>query len=120
MIPFDENHIYIKSRKEWDRWLNKNHSLSNNVWLIFDKGKTSELSYDDIVEVALCYGWIDSKAGSVDETRTKLYISKRRSKSNWSNSNMQRVEKLKKLELIKPAGLKVILDAQKYGNWPIK
>jgi uncharacterized protein YdeI (YjbR/CyaY-like superfamily) len=110
-------HVYFKSRKDLRNWLKKYHESFASVWVVFDKGKNDGLSYEDIVEVALCYGWIDSRAGSVDEHRTKLYISKRKAKSSWSESNKIRAGKLVKSGEMKNAGYKAIEAAQENGMW---
>jgi uncharacterized protein YdeI (YjbR/CyaY-like superfamily) len=110
-------HFYAKDRTEWWNWLSHNYQTHTAVWLIFDKGKNKQLTYDDIVEVALCFGWVDSRPGKVDETRTKLYISQRKPKSAWSKSNKVRVAHLIKQELMQPSGLSAIKVAQANGAW---
>lgn len=108
---------YAKDRETWHRWLDKNHDTHKSIWLVYDKGKNKKLTYDDIVEVALCYGWVDSRPGKVDDTRTKLYISKRNPRSAWSKSNKLRVKKLLEQKLIQPAGLESIKIAKANGAW---
>ena len=110
-------HIYAKDRDAWWTWLKENHSTQQSVWLIYDKGSTKKLTYDDIVEVALCFGWVDSRPGKVDDNRTKLYISRRKPKSAWSKSNKIRVAKLIKQKLMQPSGLAAIKIAKSNGAW---
>lgn len=106
-------------RKAWRAWLVNNHQSSKGVWLVWHKkhtGKT-ELSYDDMVEEALCFGWIDSVPRKVDNHRTSLYFSPRKPKSEWSKSNKLRIEKLMSLSVIEPAGLAAIDIAKANGSW---
>ena len=57
--------VYVKNRKEWRNWLSQHHDKSNGIWLVFYKKHTGKatLEYDEMVEEALCFGWIDSKQG---------------------------------------------------------
>ncbi|HSW79959.1 MAG TPA: hypothetical protein VLG47_04240 [Candidatus Saccharimonadales bacterium] len=113
----DAKEIYVVDRAAWRAWLSENHDKVESVWLIFDKGKDRTITYDEIVEEALCFGWIDSRGGSVDDTKSKLYMAKRKPKSNWSESNKIRVENLKKQGLMTPAGEVAIKIAKTNGQW---
>lgn len=110
---------YPKNRKAWRSWLQKNHSLKNHVWLIIykkDTGKPS-VTYDEVVEEALCFGWIDSKPNKRDDESYFLFITPRKPKSPWSALNKKRIEKLLQQNKIEPAGLQKIEDAKKSGSW---
>lgn len=109
--------FYAKDRTAWRAWLQKNHNNETSVWLIFDKGPSRTLSYDDIVEEALCFGWIDSRPGKVSDTQTKLYISKRKPKSVWSKLNKERLIKLQTQGLVTKAGQDAIDIAKQNGSW---
>lgn len=111
------SHYYAKDRKSWRDWLEKNHDKEQSVWLVFDKGKERTMSWQDIVQEALCFGWIDSRPGKVSETQSKIYVSKRKPKSVWSKINKQHVEILISNGLMKPAGLKSIETAKNNGSW---
>jgi uncharacterized protein YdeI (YjbR/CyaY-like superfamily) len=77
--------LYLTNRKDWRRWLAKNHQKKKEVWLIYYKrnsGKPS-LSYDASVEEALCYGWIDSRAKSTNEQKFALRFTPRIKNSGW-------------------------------------
>lgn len=100
----DVAHFYAKDRKSWRAWLEKNHEKENAVWLVSDKGPHRTLSWQDIVQEALCFGWIDGRARKVSETRSKIYVSKHKPKSIWSKINKQSVEKLIEENLMQPAG----------------
>ena len=77
------------------------------------------ISYDEAVEEALCFGWIDSTAGTLDEHRSLLYFARRRRASPWARSNKERVERLERDGLIAPAGRAVIDRARADGSWTI-
>ncbi len=111
--------IYAKDRSEWRKWLEKNHATSSDVWLIYYKtgsGKPS-VSYDEAVEEALCFGWIDSRVNTLDDERYRQVFSSRKPKSSWSKLNKQRVEQLIQNGLMTAAGLEKIADAKKNGSW---
>lgn len=110
-------HFYAKDRKSWRAWLQKNHQNENAVWLVFDKGKNRSMSWQDIVEEALCFGWIDSRPGKVSDTQSKIYISKRKPKSVWSKINKEHVERLISQGLMMPAGQTSIETAKSNGSW---
>lgn len=113
----DVEHFYALNRAAWRAWLSANHHTEKAVWVIYDKGPQNGISYNEIVEEALCFGWIDSVSGKVDDKQTKLYISVRKPKSAWSKSNKQRVEMLTEAGLIMPAGKRAIQIAKENGAW---
>lgn len=113
----DTPHFYAKNRADWRNWLSKNHDKEKSIWLVFDKGKNRTLSWEDIVQEALCFGWVDSRPGKVSETQSKLYLSRRNPKSAWSKINKDHVEKMQVQGLMTPAGQKVIDAAIKSGAW---
>lgn len=88
--------IYIKARSAWRSWLEKNHNREQDVWLIFYKKHTGKscISYNDAVEEALCFGWIDSIVKRLDEERYAQKFSPRKESSVWSESNRKRVQKM--------------------------
>ena len=110
---------YAKDRKEWRKWLEKNHDTSQGIWLIYHKKCSSEpcVSYDEAVEEALSFGWIDSKVKKLDEERYMQVFTPRKPKSIWSKLNKQRVQKVIEQGLMTPAGLKKIETAKKDGSW---
>ena len=109
--------FFAKDRKAWRTWLHNNHETHSAVWLVFNKGKQRTISYDAMVEEALCYGWIDSRPGKVSDTQSKLYFSKRKPKSVWSIINKQRIEHLIASKQMHEAGYEAIRIAQKNGAW---
>jgi uncharacterized protein YdeI (YjbR/CyaY-like superfamily) len=109
--------FYARDRAAWRAWLAANGSTSAGVWLIYDRGPRSALGYEEIVEEALCFGWIDSKGRGLDEARTMLYLAPRKPRSAWSRPNKVRVERLLTAGLMTDAGLAVIESAKQRGTW---
>lgn len=108
-----------KSRKEWHNWLQDNHLTSSGIWLVYYKkgsGKPT-VSYEEAVEEALSFGWIDSKVNTLDEERYMQIFTPRKPGSIWSKLNKQRIKKLLDTELMMPAGLKKIEAAKEDGSW---
>ena len=108
-----------KTRIEWRKWLEKNHSTSPGVWMIYYKKETGKREFNmaDAVEEALCFGWIDSIAQKLDDERTMQKFTPRKSNSVWSKLNKQRIEKLIEQKLMNSAGLSKIEEAKKNGSW---
>jgi len=102
--------LLVSSRDEWRAWLAENHDRQPAVWLVFFKGRAAAagISYEDAVEEALCFGWIDSSVRRIDDERYAQRFSPRKRKSAWSDSNIQRVRKLIREGRMTPAGLAVI------------
>ena len=111
--------VYAKTRKDWRKWLEKNHQSEQSIWLIIyhKKSKTQSVHYDDAIEEALCFGWVDSTANKRDEESFYLYFAQRKSKSNWSKPNRERVARMIKQGLMTPAGQTQIDLAKKTGTW---
>src|SRR5690348_50435 len=87
---------YAKDRNAWRKWLEKNHAKSAGIWLIYYKRTSGRkrLEYNDAVEEALCFGWIDSTIRPLDKQRYMQHFTPRKSKSGWSRLNKQRIDKM--------------------------
>lgn len=111
--------FYPKDRNAWRNWLQKNHNKFPGIWLVFYKTGTSKprLPYDDMVEEALCFGWIDSLPRKLDEERSMLMFTPRKPKSVWSDLNKDRVAQLIRNGLMTKAGLEKIELAKQNGSW---
>lgn len=99
--------FYPESRTQWREWLSLHHTSSKGVWLVYNR-KTSgkyHLSYEEQVEEALCFGWVDSKPAKLDDERSTLYFAPRKPGSGWSKVNKKRVEKLIAAGRMTSAGL---------------
>ena len=96
-----------KNRAEWRRWLAKNHATSSVVLLVYAKkssGKPS-VTYEESVEEALCFGWIDGVRQTLDEHHYTLRFTPRKPKSLWSKLNLDRFARLRKAGKVRPAGI---------------
>jgi uncharacterized protein YdeI (YjbR/CyaY-like superfamily) len=115
----DKDAWHFKSRKDWRKWLEKNHVSSEPIWLILH-GKNSGVKgvkYDEAVEEALCFGWIDSVVYKRDEKSRYQYFGKRKTGSVWSESNRDRVARLTEAGLMTEAGQKFVDIAKANGAW---
>lgn len=108
-----------KTRKEWRKWLEKNHKIEKSVWLIIyhKSNDTKSVYYDEAVEEAICFGWIDSIAHKRDEVSKYQFFAQRKPKSNWSKANRERAEKMQKEGQMTENGLKLIELAKETGTW---
>jgi uncharacterized protein YdeI (YjbR/CyaY-like superfamily) len=110
---------YAKDRNAWRKWLEKNHAKSPGVWLIYYKKSsgTPRVEYNDAVEEALCFGWIDSTVRPIDDKKYMQRFTPRKPKSGWSGLNKQRINRMIEQSLMAPAGLEKIEIAKKDGSW---
>lgn len=113
------NSVQPSTRAEWRAWLEQNHTRREGVWLISYKKATGKprVDYDEAVEEALCFGWIDSKGNKLDAARTMLWFTPRKPGTGWSRPNKERIERLSQAGLIAPAGQAKIDAAQADGSW---
>jgi uncharacterized protein YdeI (YjbR/CyaY-like superfamily) len=111
--------VEIASRKQWRSWLSENFRQGQSIWLVVPKKHmgAAHVPYDDIVEEALCFGWVDSLVRKLNEDRSMLLVSPRKPSSNWSALNKARVEKLTAQGLMTPAGQEKIDLAKASGKW---
>jgi uncharacterized protein YdeI (YjbR/CyaY-like superfamily) len=105
--------IHVTTRAQWRRWLERHHENEREVWLVSYRTHTgrSRISYNDAVEEALCFGWIDSNQKGVDEDRLAQRYTPRRRAGGLSEMNKQRVRRLVAEGRMTPAGLAKIGDA---------
>ena len=111
--------LHFKNRKEWRSWLARNHSAENGIWMIFYKKATGKptIDYEEAVEEALCFGWIDSTVKSVDEEKYLRKFTPRNDKSVWSALNKKRIGKVIREGRMTEAGLAKIRTAKENGQW---
>ncbi len=111
---------YFPDRAAWRAWLAAHHAQPQGIWLVYDKKvgrKPQLLTYADIVEEALCFGWIDSLPRKLSETQTMLLLTPRKPKSVWSKLNKTRIESLLNNGLMTAAGQAKIDVAKANGSW---
>lgn len=106
-------------RNEWRKWLEKNYGKADGVWFVYYKKASGKprVTYDEAVEEALCFGWIDSVPRKVDDERSKLLFTPRKPKSVWSKLNKKRSAKLIAAGAMTEAGLRKIEAAKADGSW---
>lgn len=111
--------LYVTNRVDWRDWLQSNHQSKKEIWLIYYKKHTGKprIPYDDAVEEALCFGWIDSIIKRVDDATFVQKFSPRKPRSLWSALNKDRVEKMIKAGLMTQFGLDKIEEAKNNGKW---
>ena len=99
--------IYFSSPQDFYDWLEENHETADEVYVGFFKQHTGKraMSWSEAVDQALCFGWIDSRANSIDEDRYMQRFTPRKPGSNWSKINVEKVAKLMEAGLMRPAGL---------------
>ena len=111
--------VHADDPATWRAWLEANHQAARGAWLVTWRpasGRQS-LGYEAAVEEALCFGWVDSTGGRVDDERSKLYFAPRKTRSPWAATNKARVERLIVEHRIAPAGLAAIERAKANGSW---
>ena len=117
----DYERVHLSDRRSWRRWLEKNHAIQRGIWLVFYKKATRKpsLEYEESVEEALCFGWVDSRTRRLDDERYMLMFTPRKPGSPWSRPNKERVERLVASGLMTPPGLAKIEEAQRNGAWTV-
>ncbi|HSI91714.1 MAG TPA: YdeI/OmpD-associated family protein [Adhaeribacter sp.] len=111
--------VYAKDRNEWRNWLEKNHASATEIYLVFYKLNTKKptVTYEESVEEALCFGWIDGIRKGIDEETYMNRFTPRKPKSMWSAINTERVEKMISAGKMTEVGLKLVEIAKQNGQW---
>lgn len=111
--------LELTTREAWRAWLSENHGIKKEIWLVYNKkgsGKPS-IAYNASVEEALCFGWIDSIIKKLDQNQYVRKFTPRKEVSNWSASNIKRVEKMIRAGLMTEYGLRLVEAAKASGKW---
>ena len=103
------NTVYVEDRNKWRAWLETNAERMREVWLVYYKKESGRpsIAYEDSVEEAICFGWIDSKIKNIDQTRFARLFTPRKPKSKWAPSNIERARRMIKEGKMTAAGAKV-------------
>ena len=111
--------LHVTNIAEWRAWLERNHDAEKEVWLVFYKRHTGKpnISYDDAVGEALCFGWIDSILKRIDEDTFARKFTPRKANSKWSELNKDRAERMTREGRMTESGLARINEAKKSGEW---
>jgi len=112
---------HFESAAAWRQWLEANHSSSSGIFLVYWKKATGRpaMSYDEMVEQALCFGWVDSRPAKLDDERSMLWFTPRKRGSAWAGPNKARIERLTAAGLMHPAGIAVVDAARADGTWTV-
>jgi uncharacterized protein YdeI (YjbR/CyaY-like superfamily) len=119
MVSDAYEQVEVTSAAELREWLEAHHAESPGIWLVSYKKAAGEryLAYEDIVREALCWGWIDSKARSLDELRSQLLLTPRKPASKWSRPNKVRIAELDAAGRMAAPGRAVVEAAKASGTW---
>ena len=112
--------LICRDANEWESWLAEHHSSPDGVWLKIAKQHSGQatVTISDALDVALCYGWIDSQRKPLDDVYYLQRYSQRRAKSPWSRINADRVAMLISTGRMREPGLAAIASAKADGRWP--
>ena len=110
---------YFEQQTDWANWLTENHVSSPGVWLQIAKkgGDVQSVSYEEAIEIALCFGWIDGQKQTHSEQFWLQKFTRRSAKSIWSKINKDKALALINAGKMKPAGLQEVERAQSDGRW---
>lgn len=113
------NTLYCKDSDEWRAWLQQNHVVEQDIWLIYYKKHTKKASiyYTEAVDEALCFGWIDSVVKSIDDEKYMQRFTPRKANSVWSLVNKNKVNRLLEEGKMTPAGMLMVEVAKENGQW---
>jgi uncharacterized protein YdeI (YjbR/CyaY-like superfamily) len=111
--------ILLRDVEEWREWLESFHERSRGVWLVLHKkgGSVTTLTYDEALDEALCFGWIDGQLGKRDGQSYRQRFTPRRPRSVWSARNVGRVNRLIASKRMRPAGMAAVDAAKADGRW---
>ena len=114
-----EKPVFFRDRRAWRSWLSKNHDKQSEIWILTFKKHTGKkcLNYEEALEEAICYGWIDSRLRRIDDERHMWRFAPRKPKSVWSTSNRRRAERLIKEKRMTTHGMAKIEAAKENGMW---
>jgi uncharacterized protein YdeI (YjbR/CyaY-like superfamily) len=117
----DRERIQLETAAEWREWLQANHARPDGVWVVSWKASSGRrrLSYDETIEEALCFGWVDGQSSPLDAERSMLWFAPRRRGSPWARTNKERVERLEREGRMTEAGRAVIERARADGTWAV-
>ena len=115
-------HLTPRNRHAWRRWLDANHAAVPEVWVVFYKKPAQRpgrptLTYGQAVEQAVCFGWIDGVKRRIDDERYAHRFSPRRPDSRWSESNRDRLARMREQALMAPAGEEAVSASIRSGAW---
>ncbi|WP_312398607.1 YdeI/OmpD-associated family protein [Sphingobacterium sp.] len=113
--------ISIDTKEEWRRWLTLHHRTEQAVWIICNTKNSGlpAVAWSELVDEALCFGWIDSTRKTIKAGTFKQLFSKRKPRGTWSRVNKEKIERLTAMELMTEAGLEAVRLAKENGSWSV-
>ena len=113
--------LHPESREQWRAWLADHHDTERGAWLVSWKQATGRpsLPYEAVIEEALCFGWVDSTAKTLDSERSMMLMTPRKPTSTWARTNKERVDRLLAAGLMQPAGIAAVETARANGSWTV-
>jgi uncharacterized protein YdeI (YjbR/CyaY-like superfamily) len=111
--------LSFSSPEEWWAWLERSHAESDGLWVAIAKQGSGieSVRYPEVLDHAICFGWIDGRRERLDEERFLQRFTPRRTRSRWSRINRERAERLIEAGLMRPAGLEEVERARTDGRW---
>jgi uncharacterized protein YdeI (YjbR/CyaY-like superfamily) len=112
--------LLVADDSEWRTWLSRHHSESQGVWLVLAKKGTTEpttLTYDDALDEAICFGWIDGQLGRRDDATFRRRFTPRNARSPWSKRNVEHAERLVAAGRMHRSGEDEVEKAKADGRW---
>lgn len=111
--------LEVADRVAWRTWLAENYDRVSEIWLVYYKRSSGidSIKYEASVEEALCFGWVDSIIKRIDEQKYARKFTPRKPESNWSPSNIRRVEKMIAAGQMTAHGLALVEAAKQSGSW---
>ena len=108
--PNNRNTLYVHNREAWRQWLQENYKTAAEIWLIYPRQHTGKprIPYNDAVEEALCFGWIDSITRTIDEDHYSQRFTPRKPRSSYSQTNKERLHRLIAQEKVLPEVLATV------------
>ena len=118
-MPVEPPELLLPDARAWRQWLGQHHGESPGVWLVLHKkgGEVTTLTYDQALDGALCFGWIDGQRGSRDDASYRQRFTPRRSRSAWSARNVEHVQRLVAAGQMHASGQAAVDAAQADGRW---
>ena len=111
--------ILFASAADWEQWLEDNHAASDGVWIKMAKTGTGidSVRYPEVLDPALCFGWVDGRRQGLDERYFLQRFTPRRARSKWSRINREKAERLIADGRMRAAGLREVERARADGRW---
>ena len=118
-MPIELPELLLPDRSAWRDWLGEHHSSAPGVWLVLHKrgGNVTSLTYDDALDEALCFGWIDGQGAKRDSQSYLQRMTPRGPRSSWSKRNVEHVSRLERENRMHEAGWAAVRAAQADGRW---